>query len=120
MAIDDRDQDIANAAILELIHHPEPELGALCLLDPDAEDLLGTIGQDAERDVHRLVAHEPLVADFDADRVEEDQRIAGVERRPCHSATASSTVSVTVEIRSGDTSIPYMSTPVGFQARGAE
>jgi hypothetical protein len=44
------------------------------------QDLLGSVRQDAERDVDRLVANEPIVADLHPDRVEEDQRIAGVER----------------------------------------
>ena len=47
---------IRTSPILELVHHPQPELGALGLLDPDAENLLGTVGQDAERDAYRLVA----------------------------------------------------------------
>ena len=78
--VDDGDQDVRQAAVLQLVHHPQPELGALALLDPDAENLLGTVRQDSERDIDRLVAHEALVADLHPDGVEEDQRIAGVER----------------------------------------
>ena len=79
-AIDDGDQDVLDAAVLQLVHDPQPELGALGLLDPEAEDLLGAVGQDAERDVDRLVADDALVADLDPDGVEEDQRIDRLER----------------------------------------
>ncbi len=48
----------------------------------NAEDVLRSVGQDAERDVHRLVAHDALVADFDSDRVEEYARVIGVQRSP--------------------------------------
>jgi hypothetical protein len=67
-AVDDGDQDVADAAVL-------PEFGpsaiayrdrfALRLFDPEAEDLLGAVRRDAEGDVGRLVAHEAFVADFD-------------------------------------------------------
>jgi hypothetical protein len=76
------------------------------LLDPDAQNLLRAVGQDAERDVDGLVADEALVPDLDPDGVEEDQRINGVERPVLPFATFSSTASVTAEIRSGDTSMP--------------
>ena len=40
----------------ELVHDAQPEFGTLGLLDPDTEDLLGTVGQNPQRDVHRIVA----------------------------------------------------------------
>ena len=79
-AVDDGDQNVLDAAVLQLVHDAQPEFGALGLLDPDAEDLLGAVRQDAERDVDRLVAHEAFVADLDPDGVEEHQRIAEIER----------------------------------------
>ena len=92
----DRDQDILDAAGLELVHDSQPELGPVVgdssppdcclipptLLDPQAQDLARPIGKDAERDVDRLVPHEALVADLHPDRVEKHQRVAGVERAP--------------------------------------
>lgn len=42
--------------------------------------LLRAVRLDAQRDVHRLIADEPLVADLYTERVKEHQRIAGVER----------------------------------------
>ncbi len=40
-AVDDGDQDVLDAAVLQLVHHPQPELGALVLLQPQAKDLPG-------------------------------------------------------------------------------
>lgn len=37
------------------------------MLDPDAEDLLAAVSQDAERDVDGLVADKALIADLDPD-----------------------------------------------------
>ena len=34
------DRDVVNAAGLELVHDAQPELGALALLDPQAQDVL--------------------------------------------------------------------------------
>jgi hypothetical protein len=59
--VDDRKQDILDAAIAQLIHDPEPEFGALALLQPETEDLLAAIGPDTERDVHGLVADRAFV-----------------------------------------------------------
>jgi hypothetical protein len=39
------------------------------LFEPKAEHLLGAIGADAQRNVDRLVADDPLVADLDPDRI---------------------------------------------------
>ena len=33
-AIDHSQQDVLDAAVLQLVHHPQPEFGALVLLDP--------------------------------------------------------------------------------------
>ncbi|ESZ68224.1 hypothetical protein X726_32400 [Mesorhizobium sp. L103C105A0] len=79
-SVDDGDQDIADAAALQLVHDAQPELGALGLLDPDAKNLLRAIGQDAERNVYGLVPDEALVPDLDPDRLEKDERVADVER----------------------------------------
>src|SRR5262245_40589934 len=56
-AIDNSDENVLCPTRLQLIDNAQPELGALGLLDPDAENLLGAVRQDAERDVARLVAH---------------------------------------------------------------
>src|SRR3954469_15339161 len=79
-AVDDRDQHVLDAPVPQLVHDPQPELGALVLLQPQAQDLLGAVGADAQGDVHGLVADQPLVAHLDPERVEEDQRIDRLER----------------------------------------
>ena len=67
---------------------------------------LRSICRDAKREIDSLVADQVFVADLDPDGVEENQRIARLERPVLPSAAVSSTASVTVEIRSGDTSSP--------------
>ena len=44
-AIDDGDQDVFDAAVLQLVHDAQPEFRALGLLDPQAENFLGSVGQ---------------------------------------------------------------------------
>src|SRR3546814_13416266 len=73
-AIDDRDQDIGDAAVLELVHDAHPELCAFGLLDPDPEDFLGPVGQYAACDISGFVADEAFVADFDSDRLAAQDR----------------------------------------------
>jgi hypothetical protein len=73
--VDDRDQDVVDAAGLELVHHLQPELGALGLLDPQPEHLLLPVAVEGERDIDRFVAHQTLVANLDPQRVEEDDRV---------------------------------------------
>jgi hypothetical protein len=46
-AVHHRDQHILDAAVFQLGHHAQPEFGALRLLDPDAQNLLGAIGPHA-------------------------------------------------------------------------
>jgi site-specific DNA recombinase len=74
-AIHDRDQHVLHAPVLELVHHPQPELRAFGLLDPQAQDLLGAVRSHPEREVDGLVAHRAFVAHLDPDGVEENQRI---------------------------------------------
>src|SRR4051794_13763981 len=84
-AVDDRDQDVLDPPVPQLVHDPQPELGALVLLQPQAQDFLGAVGADAQGDVDGLVPHQPLVAHLDPERVEEDQRIGRLQRPrlPC-------------------------------------
>ena len=46
-AIDDGDQDVVGSPALDLVHDPQPELGALALLDPQAQYFLVTGGTHA-------------------------------------------------------------------------
>ena len=79
-AVDDGDQHVLDAAALQLVHHPQPELGALGLLDPKPQDFLRSVRPDAKGDIDRLVADGSLVAHLDADRIEEDQRVKSFQR----------------------------------------
>ena len=79
-AVDDGDQHVLDAAVLQLVHDAQPELGALVLLEPQAQDLLGAVGAHAERDVDRLVADQPFVADLDPQGIEENQRVDRFQR----------------------------------------
>ena len=79
-AIDHGEEEIFDTAVPELVHHPEPELGAFILLKPQAKHLFRAIGADAQCDMDGLVADHPFIADLDPDRVEEDQRVNRIER----------------------------------------
>src|SRR5512144_971112 len=63
-AIDYGDQDVADAAGLQLVHHLQPEFGAFALLDPKPEHVLLAIDIESERDIDSLVADQAVVADF--------------------------------------------------------
>ena len=41
-----------------------PELGALRLLDSEAQDVLGARPRDAKRQVHGLIPHHPFIPNF--------------------------------------------------------
>jgi site-specific DNA recombinase len=78
--IDYGKQDVLDAAVLEFIHDPEPELRALVLLDPEPEDLLGAVRPHPECHMHGLVANHALVADLHPQGIEKHQRIDCIER----------------------------------------
>src|SRR5579872_1474627 len=79
-AVDGGDQDVIDAPDLEVVHHPQPELGAFGLLDPKPKGLLAAIRTDAEGEVDRLVAYRSFIPDLDPQGVEKDDRIGGFER----------------------------------------
>jgi hypothetical protein len=78
--IDHGQQDVLDAAVLEFVHHPEPEFGAFILLDPHAQNGFGAIGHDAQRNMDCLVADQPFVADLDPNGIKENKRIDGIQR----------------------------------------
>ena len=57
-AVDHGDQDILDAAVLQVGHDPQPELCPFSLLDPQAQDLLAAVGLDPQRQVDRLGARD--------------------------------------------------------------
>ncbi len=78
--INNRNQDIGDTPVPELVHDAHPELCPIGLFDPDADDFLGSIWQNAKRNIDRLVADKALIADLHPDRIEEYQRVAGIKR----------------------------------------
>ena len=73
-------KDVFDAAVLQLVHDAQPKFRALGLLDPQAEDLFGSVGPNPARDVDGFVAHHAFVAHLDPDGVEEDQCIERLQR----------------------------------------
>jgi len=65
---------------LEVVHHPQPELGSFGVLDPDPQDLLLAVDADTDRQVGGLVLDRALVADLAHDGVEEDHRPHRIQR----------------------------------------
>ena len=66
--VDHGDQDVLDPAGLDpaglqIVHHLEPEFGALGRLDPEAENVLRSVGGDAQREIDGLVANQALMAD---------------------------------------------------------
>ena len=61
---------------------------------------------DAQRDVARLVLDRMPVADLHDQRIEVDDRVDALKRPVLHALASARTVSVTFEIRSGETSVP--------------
>jgi hypothetical protein len=69
--INNGNQDIGDTPVPELVHDTHPELGSLGLFDPNTEDFLGSVLQNAKCNVNRLVADEALIANLHPDRIEE-------------------------------------------------
>lgn len=67
--------------------------------------------------VDRFVDDALVLADFDHDTIQVQNRIDGVQRRVCHSTTLSSTASVTWDTRAGEMSAPYSSAKVSTMSR---
>jgi hypothetical protein len=78
--IDHRNDDVVDAARLELVDHLEPELGAFGLLDPQPQNVLLAVRIERERHVDGLVLDQALVANLDPQGVEKHHRIDRVER----------------------------------------
>src|SRR3954468_18010195 len=79
-AVDDGNQHVLDAAVFQLVHDAQPELGALVLFEPQPQDFLAAVGAHAERDMDSLVAYQSFVADLDSQRVEKDQRVDRFQR----------------------------------------
>ncbi len=79
-AIDAADQDVLDAAVLEVGQHLHPKLGALGLLKPHPQHLALTVHGDRHRQVAGLALHRPAVADLEHQRVEEHDGVDVLQR----------------------------------------
>src|SRR4051812_39028698 len=78
--VDAAEQDVREAALLELAQDLHPELRALALLEPHPEHVPLTLDRDAEREVAGSALYRPALADLQHQRVEEDDRVDVIER----------------------------------------
>ena len=78
--VDADEQDVGDAAGLQVGEDVQPELRALGLLEPQAEDVAFAVEVDAQRDVARLVSDGVPVADLHDQRIEVDDRVDALKR----------------------------------------
>src|SRR5918999_4451093 len=79
-AVDAGDQHVGDGAAARVVEHRQPELGALGLLPPDAQDRALTIASDAQGELAGEVAHRAVLAHLHAQRVEVDNWIDRLQR----------------------------------------
>src|SRR5271167_1020349 len=79
-AVHNGDEDIRNATDFQVVHDFKPKLGALRLLDPKTQNFFLALSVQRQRDIDRLVLDEAFIPNFNAQRVEENNRIDGIER----------------------------------------
>ena len=78
--VDAEEQDVGDAAGLQIGQDVQPELRAFGLLEPQAEDVTLAVEVDAQRHVARLVSDRMPVADLHDQRVEVDDRVDALKR----------------------------------------
>src|SRR5690606_17802773 len=74
-AVNAGNQDVLQASILQLSQHGEPEFGTFGFGQPQAQQLLLAFHVDAERQVHGLVDNALVLANFQDNAVEVDDRV---------------------------------------------
>jgi len=79
-AVDARDQDVADAARLEVVEDLHPELGALGLLEPHAEDVAVALERDAQSEIQGAALHAAAVTDLQHHAVQEHDRVDVLQR----------------------------------------
>jgi hypothetical protein len=78
--VDAADQDVPDAALLELGEDLHPELRALGFLKPQAEHVALALDGDPEREVAGAALDGTAFADLEHQAVEEDHRVDVVQR----------------------------------------
>src|SRR3954451_5302209 len=79
-AVDAADQHVADAALVEVVEHGQPELRALALAPPDPQDLALALQRDADREIAGAVSDRAVLADLHHERVEVDDRVNLIQR----------------------------------------
>ena len=79
-AIGHGNQDIGHAPVAQIVENLHPETCTFGVLDPKTQHVAAAIGQDAQRQVHCLVAHHAAFPDLDPQRIEEHHRVHGLQR----------------------------------------
>jgi hypothetical protein len=62
--VDAGDQDVGDAAVVQVVEHSQPEPRALGLLPPDPQDLALALDGHADRQVARARANRAVLADL--------------------------------------------------------
>jgi hypothetical protein len=75
-----RDQDVVDAALLEIGEDLHPELRALVGLEPHAEHFALAVHPDRHRQITRAPLHAAAVTDLEHQRVEEHDRVDVLQR----------------------------------------
>src|SRR5206468_3908774 len=105
-----RDEDVLTAARLQVGEDLHPKLGAFGLLNPDPENIARSVRQHGQREVHGLAARTTASSRIFTRRASKNTTgYIASSGRACQAVTSASTASVTVLIRSGDTSTAYIS-----------
>src|SRR5258708_30171437 len=99
-AINDGNQNVLDATVLEFGHDAQPEFSAFRGFDPKAQDVLGSFRRDAKRDIDALLRTSPSSWTLTRSASKKTSGYIGSTGPFCHSATLSRTASATVEIRS--------------------
>lgn len=63
------DEDVPEPPVVQFSQHRKPELGALGLGQPQAQQLLAALQIDAQRQIDGLVEHPLVLADLEHDAV---------------------------------------------------
>jgi hypothetical protein len=84
-AVDAGDQDVPDAAAVEVVQDGQPELGALGVLPPNAERFAVAVAGDPDGQIAGAGADRAVLGHLDAQRVEVDDRIDRLQRprTPC-------------------------------------
>ena len=79
-AVDAGDEDVVDAAALEVVEDGQPELGALGALEPQPQHVTLAVGVDADGQVAVMIAHRLAIADLHDQGVEIDDGVDGLQR----------------------------------------